>query len=165
MFANNFTRSRRANGATQTFRRPSIAPTTSNSAHQRDGSASQPRTSTDSPGVYIPPHISASRNGTANEHRYSKDHLLQLYKSQSETENDNDALSNLFVGGWEPSITNGNSSASWGRRDEPKDTHGADLCWDRGAQTVPLGLNSLTEEEKDVSLLLYMLRTATDIPP
>jgi PERQ amino acid-rich with GYF domain-containing protein len=158
MFANKFSRSRRTNGATQTFRRPSVAPTTTNSAHQRDGSASQPRTSTDSPGVYIPPHLNASRNGTASEHRYSKDQLLQLFKSQLESENDSDALSNLFVGGWEPNIANGNSSASWGRRDEPKDTHGADLCWDRGAQTVPLGLNGFSEDEKDVSLLMCMLQ-------
>jgi len=163
MFANNFSRSRRANGATQTFRRPSVAPTTTttNSAHQRDGSASQPRTSTDSPGVYIPPHISASRNGTATEHRYSRDQLLQLFKSQPESEND-DALSDLLIGAWEPNITNGNSSASWGRRDEPKDTHGADLCWDRGAQTVPLGLNGLTEGEKDVSWFSYTRNTAID---
>lgn len=152
MFANNFPRPRRANGATQTFRRPSNAPTTANSAHQRDGSASQPRTSTDSPGVYIPPH-SASRNGIASEHRYSKDQLLHLYKSQYESENNADVPSSLYIGGWEPSITNGNSSASWGRRDDLKDTHGGDLCWDRGAQAMPLGLNGFTEEEKDVRLV------------
>jgi hypothetical protein len=150
-------RSRRANGATQTFRRPSVAPSSANSAHQRDGSASQPRTSTDSPGVYVPPHLSASRNGTASEHRYSKDQLLQLFKAQYESENDTEALSSLYVGGWEPNITNGNSSASWGRRDEPKDTHGADLCWDRSAQMVPLGLNPLSEDEKDVSFVMHML--------
>ncbi|KAE9968700.1 hypothetical protein EG328_007307 [Venturia inaequalis] len=139
--------SRRANGATQTFRRSSNAPTTANSAHQRDGSASQPRTSTDSPGVYIPPHRG---NGIASEHRYSKDQLLLLYKNQSESENNGEVPSSLYIGGWEPNITNGNSSASWGRRDEPKDTHGGDLCWDRGAQTIPLGLSGFTEEEKEI---------------
>ncbi|QDS71032.1 hypothetical protein FKW77_008166 [Venturia effusa] len=143
-------KSRRANGATQTFRRSSNAPTTANSAHQRDGSSSQPRTSIDSPGVYIPPHISASRNGTASEHRYSKELLLQHYKIHSELEGSGHVPSSLFIGDWESNITNGSSSASWGRRDEPKDTHGADLCWDRYAQTIPLGLTELTEEEKEI---------------
>lgn len=100
--------------------------------------------------MYIPPHISASRNGTASEHRYSKELLLQQYRSQSELEDSGVVPSSLFIGDWEPNITNGNPSASWGRRDEPKDTHGADLCWDRGAQTIPLGLTDFTEEEKDV---------------
>jgi PERQ amino acid-rich with GYF domain-containing protein len=102
--------------------------------------------------VYVPPHLSnASRNGASNEHRYSREQLLQLFKGFDESESLSQALSELYVGGWEPNISNGTSSASWGRRDEHRDSHGADLCWDRDAHILPMGLHDMTEEEKDVS--------------
>ncbi|KAF2435879.1 hypothetical protein EJ08DRAFT_579761 [Tothia fuscella] len=150
-FAHSKSSSRRQNGATQTFRRPSTATNMPPSAHQRDGSATQPRTSTDSTGVYVPPHLNAARNGTATEQRYSKDQLLQLYNDHHDSEDaPQKPLSSLFYNGWEPNITNGNSSTSWGRRDDHKDSHGADLCWDRDANMHPMALNEMTEEEKDL---------------
>jgi hypothetical protein len=145
-------RSRRANGATQTFRRPSTT-AMSNSPHQRDGSASQPRTSTESTGVYVPPHVNnANRNGASSDYRYSRDQLIHLYKGREESENNPQVLSELYAGGWEPNNSNGVSGASWGRRDEQRDSHGADLCWDREGHMAPMGLHDMTDEERDVSI-------------
>jgi PERQ amino acid-rich with GYF domain-containing protein len=126
----------------------------SNTAHQRDSSASQPRTSTESAAPYVPPHVHANRNGATTEHRYNKDQLLDLFRAHQDAENIPPvALTDLLVGGWEPNITNGTSNTSWGRRDDHKDSHGAELCWDRDAHMFPMALHDMTEEERDVSLV------------
>ncbi|KAF2472888.1 uncharacterized protein BDR25DRAFT_12289 [Lindgomyces ingoldianus] len=145
---------RRANGATQTFRRPSHAPTLSGStaaASSREGSASF-STSTPNPGVYVPPHAQSGRNGsTVEPSRYSKDQLTQLFRGLRESEEIKDGLSNLYIGGWEPNISNGASSATWGRRDDHsrESQGGVDLCWDRDGDVLPLSLTQMTDEEKE----------------
>ena len=120
----------------------------SGASQSRDGSNLANRNSTDNSGVYIPPH----RNGALAEHRYSKEQLLQLFHTQHETNDLSDDLSSLFVGGWEPNATNGSSSTSWSRRDDSSKDYalGADICWERDGASLPLGLNEITEDEKEV---------------
>ncbi|KAK5157646.1 hypothetical protein LTR04_005360 [Oleoguttula sp. CCFEE 6159] len=132
---------RRTNGATQTFRRPSLAATLS-SNHQREGSAS-----VSNPGVYVPPH----RNGVLAESRFFKDQLIQLFKAQLDSEDLHGNLSGLYVGGWEPHNANGPSTPGWGRREESsrETIPGADVCWDYDGAVQPLGLTELTEDEKN----------------
>ena len=137
-------RARRSNGATQTFRRPS-ATSMSSSIPQSDSSSSShpaPR--------YVPPH----RNGTLTDTRYSKEQLLDLYKIQINSEGGlRDGLSNLYVGGWQPELTNGSGSASWGRSEHSRDSQPApDICWDRDGSVEPLGLLDMDEEEREVGL-------------
>ncbi|KAF2109925.1 hypothetical protein BDV96DRAFT_554111 [Lophiotrema nucula] len=144
---------RRANGATQTFRRPSHATTLSGSttaATSRDGSGSL-NASSSNPGIYVPPHAQSGRNGSVVEGRYSRSQLLQLFQEQQASDELRDGLSSLFVGSWEPNISNGTSSASWGRRDDHgrEGQGGVDLCWDKDGGILPLSLNELTEEEKE----------------
>jgi PERQ amino acid-rich with GYF domain-containing protein len=142
-------RSRRANGATQTFRRPSLGPSPSNASSHRDTGASQTVPSTPGTGIYIPPH----RNGALLDSRYGKDQLLQLFKSQKEANDLHDDLSALYVGGWEPNGFN-SSSGNWGRRDESArdGQSGVDVCWDLDGAVKPLSLEEITEEEKEASL-------------
>ena len=149
-----FPRSRRANGATQTFRRSSHATTLSGSTligSSRDGGGSQ-NTSTSNTGVYVPPHVHSSRNGSSVEGRYSKEQLIQLFRGQKESDDINDGLASLYVGAWEPNISNGTSNAAWGRREDPgrESQTGVDICWDRDGSIHPLGLMDMTEEEKEV---------------
>ncbi|KAF2004698.1 hypothetical protein P154DRAFT_519173 [Amniculicola lignicola CBS 123094] len=141
---------RRANGATQTFRRPSHATSLSGSTAAgtpRDGSGSV----SSNPGVYVPPHAQSGRNGSAAEGRYSRDQLHSLFRAQRDADELKDGLSNLYVGSWEPNISNGSSSATWGRRDDPASggQNGVDLCWDKDGSVMPLSLSDLTEEERD----------------
>jgi PERQ amino acid-rich with GYF domain-containing protein len=148
-------RARRANGATQTFRRPSHATTPSASSSQaasRDAS-SVPYSAPSNPGVYVPPHAQSGRNGSSVEGRYPRDQLLQLFRSQRESNEIHHGLSDLYAGAWEPNISNGTSSASWGRRDEHgrESQSGVDLCWDRDGGILPLGLTEMTEDEREVS--------------
>lgn len=103
-------------------------------------------------GVYVPPHLQATRNGSLTETRYPKDQLLQLFRNQRDNADLSERLEGLYVGGWEPTIPNGVAAAGWGRRDDPsKDPQsGADICWEVDASVEPLGLDDLTEEERQV---------------
>lgn len=127
----------------------------------RESSASQPRNSNDRnsseiAAPYIPPHMNANRNGTSNVNgaggdlRYSKEKFLEIFRAEKDAGNLLEGVDGLFIGGYQPSASNGVASATWGRREEPKDNHSVDLCWDRNARMYPLGLQELTEEERDV---------------
>lgn len=99
---------------------------------------------------YVPPH----RNGTLTDTRYSKEQLLDLYKVQLNSEGGlRDGLPNLYVGGWQPELTNGSGSASWGRSEHSRDSQPApDICWDKDGSVEPLGLIDMDEEEREVGL-------------
>ena len=143
-------RNRRPNGVTQTFRRPSLAANQSSTSQPRDGASLPNRNSSENPGVYIPPH----RNGNLAEHRYSKEQLLELFQNQRENNDLSDGLESLYVAGWEPSMANGVTSGSWGRRDESSKDHalGVDVCWEREGASLPLGLTEMTEEDREVRM-------------
>jgi hypothetical protein len=128
---------------------------------QRESGPVPNRSSTESVGVYIPPH----RNGASSEHRYSKDQLLSLFRSEHETGNLNANLTGVYVNGWEPNLVNGASTSAWGRRDEQKEHQvGADICWDREGATLPLGLSPLSAEEKEVRMH-SQLKTTANVSP
>lgn len=57
------------------------------------------------------------------------------------------------MGVWEPHATNGASSASWGRKDDGggrEAPSGVDQCWDKDGSILPLSLNDMTDEEREV---------------
>lgn len=146
-------RSRRTNGATQTFRRTSHATSLSGSTtHSASRDAPAPQNS--HAGVYVPPHAQPGRNGSSAEGRYSRDQVTQLFRTKRDADDINDGLSSLFVGGWEPHISNGTAGASWGRKDdhgrEAQGGVGADQCWDRDGDTLPLSLSDMNDEEREV---------------
>lgn len=136
-------RSRRTNGATQTFRRPSGAATTPTAAHPADTLAHQ------QPPRYVPPH----RNGSVVDTRYSKDQLLELFRAQQSIDGGlSDGLPNLYVGGWQPDVANG-TVAGWGRTEHNRDAQpGPDVCWDRDGTVGPLGLIDMDDDEREVRL-------------
>ncbi|MCJ1478111.1 hypothetical protein MMC13_006787 [Lambiella insularis] len=141
----------RTNGATQTFRRPSLATTNS---HQRDGSQSNNPSTT--AGVYVPPHLNSNyqqsytRNSSMIESRYSKDQLLDLYRAQGEPGSIYKNASEHLVEGWNPGNSPAASNGSWNRRDEHKDAiSGPEICWDYEGSIQPLGLSELSDEEKE----------------
>ncbi|KAK5175418.1 kinesin-like protein [Saxophila tyrrhenica] len=134
--------SRRPNGATQTFRRPSG--TSMSSANQFSDAAAPSQ----APPRYVPPH----RNGAVSDARYSKDQLLDLFRAQQSAEGGlREGLQDLYVGGWQPDSTNGLGSASWGRSDNTRDNQpGPDVCWDKDGSIEPLGLSEMDREEREL---------------
>jgi PERQ amino acid-rich with GYF domain-containing protein len=75
-----------------------------------------------------------------------------MYRLQKDSEEIRDGLSDLYMGAWEPNISNGASGASWGRRDDHgrEGQSGVDLCWDKDGSIAPLSLSDMTEEEREV---------------
>ncbi|KAL4978522.1 hypothetical protein BDW66DRAFT_129760 [Aspergillus desertorum] len=131
----------RMNGATQTFRRPSVA---TNPSHTRDATSA----ATPTGGTY-PTHMS-SRNGAAADTRYSKEQLLDLYKAQRDSGVLNKNVADYFVADWNPHIETPTANGAWGKRDDHKDNPiGPEVCWDHGGQVEPLGLVDMTEGEKE----------------
>lgn len=113
---------------------------------QQDPSSAQ------APPRYVPPH----RNGAVADTRYSKDQLLDLFRAQQSSESGlSDGLPGLYVGGWQPDISNGATSAGWGRTEQSRDGQpGPDICWDRDGTVEPLGLGDMDDEEREVGLAL-----------
>lgn len=144
------------NGATQTFRRPSVA---TNPSHTRE--TNQPTTaSTSTAAAYIPPHMSSNyqssmtRNGAASDIRYSKEQLLNLYKAQRESGNLGKDVADYFVADWNPHVETSALNGAWGKRDDLKDApSGPEVCWDHGGNVEPLGLMDMTDDEKEVCLV------------
>ncbi|KKZ64173.1 hypothetical protein EMCG_01521 [[Emmonsia] crescens] len=143
------------NGATQTFRRPSLA---TNNSHTRENVQTTSSTSTPTVAAYIPPHLSSnyqsgSPRNNPNDSRYSKDQLLSFYKSQQDLGNWGKHISDYFMADWNPhdempSSVNGN----WSKREDLKEstTTGPEVCWDHSGQVQPLALTEMNDEEKDL---------------
>ncbi|CAF9939940.1 MAG: hypothetical protein ALECFALPRED_008381 [Alectoria fallacina] len=142
----------RTNGATQTFRRPSVA---TNLSQQKESSQSNINSTPSSANVYVPPHMNSSyqssynRNGSSTESRYSKDQLLDLFRTQERNGFSSTNVNELFVDGWSPGAVNGTSNGGWGKRDDNKDAVGPDICWDHEGSVGPMALQEMSEEEKE----------------
>lgn len=141
-------RGRRPNGATQTFRRPSLATTNSHSAHQRDSSASILSPSTAS-GAYVPPHLSANRNGASLDARYSHDQLLDLFKQHKDLGDLDDSISDLYMGEMDVDPA---PMGRWTRRDDSAvdPSSRPDVCLNNAADSDPIGLIHMSADERDV---------------
>lgn len=149
----------RINGATQTFRRPSVA---TNFSQQKEGSQPNNDPTPSSANVYVPPHMNSNyqssynRNGSSTESRYSKDQLLDLFRTQERNGFTSTDVNDLFVDGWSPSAVNGTSNGGWGKRDDSKEAVGPEICWDNEGSVKPLGMQAMSEEEKEVCRSMAM---------
>jgi PERQ amino acid-rich with GYF domain-containing protein len=145
------------NGATQTFRRPSVA---TNFSHNRDSSQT-PSSSTPTSAAYIPPHLNStyqSRNGSTGDSRYSKEQLLSMYKSQRDTGILGKNMGEHFVADWNPLEESPTLNGAWGKREDQKDTPaGPEVCWDYSGQNEPLALADMTGDEKEVELSSFVI--------
>ena len=107
----------------------------------------------------MPPHLNSNyqssynRNGSSNESRYSRDQLLDLFKTQEKSGFSSVNLNDLFVDGWSPTNTNGTNNGGWGKRDDNKDASGPEICWDHEGSVHPVALAEMTEDEKEVGLI------------
>lgn len=153
------------NGATQTFRRPSVA---TNPSHPRDSSQPASASTPTAGGAYIPPHMSSNTSSIARngDSRYSKEQLLELYKVQREQGSLSKNVEEYFVADWDPHTSSASSNGAWGKRDDHKPSSaGPEVCWDHGGQVEPLGLAVMSDSEKEVrlSFLPISVSYCTDI--
>ena len=130
---------RSANG-TLTFRRPSAA-----IANQ------QPQTAPDAAAPALPSlaesqSAQTSRPPFDGSLRYSRDQLMDIFKGTSTGAVDVDGL---FVGGWNTTQVNG-APRGWGKSSEGTVPQDPTVCWDTNGGITPVGLQEMTEEEKEV---------------
>ncbi|KAL3960577.1 hypothetical protein ACCO45_005694 [Purpureocillium lilacinum] len=85
----------------------------------------------------------------AGSARYSKDELLDIFRTQKL----GDGPSRLFIPGWDPSSINGSSGRAWGKSSDNHVPQEPNLCWEQTGETLPMGVQDLTVEEKDVRIL------------
>ena len=138
-----FYRSRRPNGATQTFRRPSAPLNPTSQSHQRDTSTNDINGPLSNTGTYVPPHISASRNGPIVDTRYSRKDLLDIYRELRDSRGLDDGLADLYVGDTDFETGPGNSLDG---------LNGSEACLNPDSPVEPVALHDMTEEELEVSL-------------
>ena len=150
-----FYRSRRSNGATQTFRRPSQINTTFGT---KDNAARETSTPTTAP--YIPPHLNSAFQSSFNrgapngDYRYSKEQMLEIFKSQNDAGLSNELLPSSLSEGWLPGNSSGSSRTDWNQKEESKDQqqHNLDVCWAFENSVQPMVLTEMDDEEKEVCL-------------
>lgn len=145
-----WTRSR-MNGATQTFRRPSVA---TNLSHTRDSSNQPGTASTPTSAAYIPPHISSSyqsRNGSTGDSRYSKEDLLNIFRGQRDSGALGKQMGDHFLASWNPLEEAPATNGAWGKKEDQKESPpGPEVCWDYLGLHEPLGLIDMTEDEREL---------------
>ncbi len=93
---------------------------------------------------------SYNRNGASADSRYSKDQLLDLFRTHERNGFSSTNVNDLFVDGWSPGAVNGMSNGGWGKRDDNKEIAGPDICWDHEGSVNPIAMQEMTEEEKEV---------------
>ncbi|KAL9016647.1 MAG: hypothetical protein Q9185_006020 [Variospora sp. 1 TL-2023] len=131
----------RVNGATTTFRRPSLA---ANLSQPNNLNVNQ------NSGVYVPPHMNANYHtrGGMSETRYSRDQLLDLFRAQSKAASVAD-VGEFCMDGWNPTSANGMTNGNWSRKDDSADgPPGPEICWSHDGNVPPLGLTEMTDEEQ-----------------
>jgi len=144
----------RVNGATQTFRRPSLATTPSQTQLQTRDSTST--SNVNNGGVYIPPHLNvnnpsaSARSLPPGETRYTKDQLLNIFQTLKESSVLDRNLEDIFLGTWDPLEPKNESSHQVARGDGKDQTPGPEVCWNYDVELEPFGLTSMTEDEKQV---------------
>ncbi|KAM0245255.1 hypothetical protein ACHAQJ_010601 [Trichoderma viride] len=128
---------RSANG-TLTFRRSSTTPLSqSSNLPPANDNAVQP------PSVEAP--IAQPTTYEVGPSRYTKDDLLEMYHSQRPSGNP----SHLFISGWDPSNGSGAGVRGWGKSSENHVPQDPGTCWDVNGDTVPIGLQGFSPEERE----------------
>ncbi|KAJ2905498.1 gyf domain-containing mpd2 [Zalerion maritima] len=79
---------------------------------------------------------------------YSREQLLQIYRS---TEGNLGDVDRLFMSGWTPGHSNGVHSSRWTKPSDhaPQEP---DLCWDPSGSANPLGLQEMSDTEREIFL-------------
>ncbi|KAF2722900.1 hypothetical protein K431DRAFT_337755 [Polychaeton citri CBS 116435] len=136
--------SRRPNGATQTFRRPSQQ--TPVSAMSSSTAASSAGQEPPTPARYVPPH----RNGptSIDATRYTRSQLLDLFKAQQMEDGGlSEGLKDIMIAS---DGVNGSNTGAWGSGRQDGGTNVAEVCWVKQGGVAPLALKAMDEEEREL---------------
>lgn len=93
---------------------------------------------------------------SAVDNRFSKEQLLDIYRSQQTPDFPTKDVSSLYVNGWDPGHSNGANGRGWGKTGDGRDTHGPHICWDENGSVPLLSTQEMTDLEKTVSSLINL---------
>lgn len=117
-------------------------------------STSQPDAASPAP---VDAHVSqqglSSTAEQSAENRFSKEQLLDIYRSHQTSEFPAKDVSSLYVNGWDPGHSNGANGRGWGKSGDGRETHGPHICWDDNGSVPLLSLQEMSDLEKAVGLL------------
>jgi PERQ amino acid-rich with GYF domain-containing protein len=86
-----------------------------------------------------------------SEGRFSKNKLLDIYRTQQDTDQSNNDVTRLFMNNWDPAQSNGTNGRGWGKSNDTRDqNYGPEVCWDQSGQVQPIGLEEISELERMV---------------
>ncbi|OLN87490.1 GYF domain-containing protein mpd2 [Colletotrichum chlorophyti] len=131
----------RPNG-TLTFRRSSTTP---GQASQPAASSENafPTTSLESGAIPQTPGVASYDYPSSSQ--YVKESILGVFKNgAAETD-----ASNVFEAGWTPGQTNGGAARGWGKSNNNHNSQDPAACWNPRGDSLPVGVNGLSEEEKE----------------
>jgi PERQ amino acid-rich with GYF domain-containing protein len=147
-----FDRPRRENrgpNGTLTLRRSSTTPHSTSSQQFGQADTSTSLSSSDASvgqSQYINQGIELNSEG-----RFSKNKLLDIYRTQQDTDQSNNDVTRLFMNNWDPAQSNGTNGRGWGKSNDTRDqNYGPEVCWDQSGQVQPIGLEEISELERMV---------------
>lgn len=88
------------------------------------------------------------------DNRFSKEQLLDIYRSHQASDFPAKDVSSLYANGWDPGHSNGANGRGWGKTSDGRDTHGPHICWDDNGSVPLMSLQEMTDLEKTVSLIM-----------
>jgi len=133
-------RNGRAPNGTVTLRRSSTTP-----FNQSQSATGAPPAQTPAEESSI--HLTSPGGMPEGSYRYSREDLLEIWRQTSGATQHVDVTS-LFMSTWSPGQVNGHSGRSWMKSgDVPQDPG---VCWDASGKTKPIGLQDMSEEEREV---------------
>ncbi|KAI1299558.1 hypothetical protein F5Y03DRAFT_365742 [Xylaria venustula] len=144
-----WSRSARTMNGTLTFRRTSTTP--SSQAFNQPNSL-EPVAPSDDPAIIAAMPVGSTVVEDGAPRRYSREDMLSVFNSMQQNPGfQQPDVSTFFMSGWSPNHTNGVSRAGWGK---PNDSHVVpqepELCWDASGSTTAIGLQEMTDEEKEI---------------
>lgn len=145
-------RENRAPNGTLTLRRTSATPhSNANAQNSAQGEATASALNAESSASQTQQYSNLGVD-SVGEARFSKDKLLELFRRQQTSEDVRPDVSKLYVNNWDPANTQSTNGRGWGKSTDTRDqNYGPEVCWDTSGHMQPIGLEEMTEEEKEVS--------------
>ncbi|KUJ16176.1 uncharacterized protein LY89DRAFT_685214 [Mollisia scopiformis] len=135
-------RENRPTNGIATFRRPSSTP------FAQSTSQAEPPLPTPTTETPISHQPSTTLEQPTDSCRYSRNFLLDIFQQQKESGALKDDISHLYAESWNPEQSSAANGRGWGRSTDGRDNHGPEVCWNKNADTEPMAMQEMTEEER-----------------
>lgn len=138
-------RPRRSNGAILSRRQSG---TTHGQSSQYDSTIQPPIAESQAPQPQDPQPQTNPHSEASADTRYSKEMLLDIYKTLPSSDAVKSDVSRLFSEAWNPGHANG-TLRGWGKTHDGRENIGPYICWESSGSVQPISFEEMTEEERN----------------